>query len=115
MSSPSSVAPVRDPWFVRLCAGTFSDLRHAARMLWKSRGFASITLLTLALCIGANTAIFSAVYSLMLKPLPFPQPDRLVEIYNTYVKGGVPRGSSNVVQYLDYKDNTSSFANVALW
>ena len=105
----------RDSWFVRLGSGAASDVRYAARQLWKSRGFASVTLLTLALCIGANTAIFSAVYGLMLKPLPFAEPDRLVEIYNTYPKGGVPRASSNVVQYLDYRDNASSYEHVGLW
>jgi putative ABC transport system permease protein len=52
-----------------------ADLRFALRLLAKSPGFAAVTLLTLALCIGANTAIFSAVYALMLKPLPFPEPD----------------------------------------
>jgi len=51
-----------------------SDLRFALRLLAKSPGFAAVTLLTLALCIGANTAIFSAVYALMLKPLPFRSP-----------------------------------------
>ena len=104
-----------DSRFGRLGAGATSDLRYAARQLWKSRGFAAVTLLTLALCIGANTAIFSAVYGLMLKPLPFPEPARLVEIYNTYPKGGVPRASSNIVQYLDYKQNGSSYEHVALW
>jgi predicted permease len=105
----------RDSWYVRLGSGAGSDLRYAARQLWKSRGFATVTLLTLALCIGANTAIFSAVYGLMLKPLPFSEPARLVEIYNTYPKGGVPRASSNVVQYLDYKTNGSSYEHVGLW
>jgi predicted permease len=105
----------RDSSFSRLSSGAVSDVRYAARQLWKSRGFAVVTLLTLALCIGANTAIFSAVYGLMLKPLPFPHPDRLVEIYNTYPKGGVPRASSNVVQYLDYKANGSSYEHVGLW
>ena len=117
MSLPTASAgqSSRDSWLVRFLSGAASDLRHALRQLGKSRGFASITLLTLALCIGANTAIFSAVYALMLRPLPFPAPDRLVEIYNTYPKANLPRASSNVVQYLDYKDNTSSYAHVALW
>jgi predicted permease len=105
----------RDSWFSNFRSGVTSEVRYAARQLWKSRGFASITLLTLALCIGANTAIFSAVYGLMLKPLPFAEPARLVEIYNTYPKGGVPRASSNIVQYLDYKEHGSSYAHVALW
>lgn len=92
-----------------------SDLRFALRSYARTPGFAAIAVLTLALCIGASTAIFSAVYALMLKPLPFPEPARLVEVYNTYVKGGVPRASSNVTQYLDYRDNARSFAHAGLW
>lgn len=93
----------------------FAELRYAFRQLAKAPGFTAVAVLTLALCIGANTAIFSTVYSLMLKPLPFPEPDRLVEIYNTYVKGGVPRASSNVVQYLDYNQNAASYTKAGLW
>ena len=92
-----------------------AELRFALRVLLKSRGFAAITLLTLGLCIGANTAIFSAVYALMLKPLPFPEPNRIVEIYNGYPKAGLPKMSSNVVQYLDYKEHASSLSDVGLW
>jgi predicted permease len=92
-----------------------ADLRFALRLLAKSPGFAAVTLLTLALCIGANTAIFSAVYALMLKPLPFPEPTRIVEIYNGYPKAGLPKMSSNVVEYLDYKEHTTSFSAFGLW
>lgn len=114
-ASQSGLAPTRESWLVRLFSGASSDLRHGIRQLGKSRGFASVTLLTLALCIGANTAIFSPVYALMLKPMPFPAPDRIIEIYNTYLKAGLPKAPSNVVQYLDYQQNTSSFAHVGLW
>src|SRR5829696_9233107 len=98
-ASPRGASP-RDSWFARVIGGASSDLRHAARLLAKSPGFAATTLLTLALCIGANAAIFSAVYGLMLKPLPFADPGRIVEIYNTYPKAGgaAGRGASNVVQ-----------------
>lgn len=94
-----------------------TDLRFAFRLLVKSPGFAVVTLLTLALCIGANTAIFSAVYALMLKPLPYPEPERIVEIYNTYPKAGgaAGRGASNPVQYVDYGQNATSYAHVGLW
>ena len=116
-SASPDIAPARDSWLVRVLGGASSDLRHAARLLAKSPGFAVATLLTLALCIGFNTAIFSAVYSLMLKPLPFPQAERIVEIYNTYPKAGgaASRGASNVVQLLDYQQNASSYSHAALW
>lgn len=95
----------------------FSDLRFAFRLLAKSRGFAAVTLLTLALCIGANTAIFSGVYGLMLKPLPFADAERIIEIYNTYPKAGgaAGRGASNLVQLLDYGQNGTSYTHIGLW
>ncbi|WP_158277397.1 ABC transporter permease [Opitutus sp. ER46] len=112
--APTSHHPA-EPWTARLGAGIGSDLRHAVRLLRKHLGFTSVALLTLALCIGANTAIFSAVYGLMLRPLPYPKPDDIVEVYNQYPKAGLPKMPSNVVQYLDYKRNATSYRALALW
>lgn len=75
-----STPPASVPSSAGLLTGVTGDLRHALRLLWKSRGITATTLLTLALCIGATTAIFSTVYSLMLKPLPFAEPERIVEL-----------------------------------
>ena len=79
-----------------------TDLRHAFRLLWKSKRITATTLVTLALCIGATTAIFSSVYSLMLKPLPYQEPELIVELYTSAVKAGLNHMPANVPFYLDY-------------
>jgi putative ABC transport system permease protein len=65
-----------------------NDFRYALRMLWKSPAFSIIAIATLALGIGANTAIFSVIESALLRPLPFPKADRLVRIYETFEENG---------------------------
>src|SRR5678816_3627876 len=92
-----------------------SDLRHASRLLWKSKGITATTLVTLGLGIGATTAIFSTVYSLMLKPLPFQEPQRIVELYTSAVKAGLNHMPANVPFYLDYSKNATSYESVGLW
>ena len=63
------------------------DLRYAVRLLRKTPGFTATALATLALCLGANLTIFAVVDSVLLRPLPFPDADRLVSVYNTYPQG----------------------------
>ena len=111
---PSGNALGRESWVIRVCAGVAGDVRYAARRLWRDRGFTAVALLTLALCIGANTAIFSMVYALVLKPLPYPAPNRIVAIYNNFPKAGLNRFPCNLTQYTDFKQHTSSFEAVAL-
>jgi len=84
-------------------------------MLIKNKGFTTTALLTLALCIGANTAIFSMLYALVIKPLPYQEPVRIVEVYNSFPKAGLNKMPSNVVQYLDFKEHAPAFAQLALW
>ena len=91
------------------------DVRFTLRLLWKTKGFTIASLLTLALCIGANTAIFSMLYAVVLRPLPFPNSDRLVEIFNSYPNAGFEKMSSNIPLYLDYRNETSVFENLTLY
>src|SRR6187455_111001 len=90
-------------------------MRHTFRLLWKSKGFTATTLLTLGLGIGATTAIFSTVYSLMLKPLPFQEPEQIVELYSSATKAGLNHMPANVPFYLDYSKNATSYESVGLW
>ena len=95
--------------------GFLTDFRHAFRLLWKSKRITATTLVTLALCIGATTAIFSSVYSLMLKPLPFQEPERIVELYSSAAKAGLHHMPANVPFYLDYSRNGTSYESIGLW
>jgi putative ABC transport system permease protein len=95
--------------------GVPGDLRHAFRLLWKGKGLTATTLLTLAFCIGVTTAIFSTVYSLLLRPLPFHDPAPIVELYTSAAKAGFDKGPANVPIYLDYSKNASSYEAIALW
>ncbi len=99
----------------QLFTGLGGEVRHAFRLLWKSKGITATTLITLALCIGATTAIFSTVYSLMLKPLPFSEPDRIVELYSSAAKAGLNKMPANVPIYLDYSKNATSYEAIGLW
>src|SRR5216684_7932670 len=71
----------------------FQDLKHSFRMFGQSKVFTATAVLALALGIGANTAIFSIVNAVLLKPVPFPDPDRLVMFMNTSPQGSGPAAS----------------------
>ena len=91
------------------------DLRFATRLLLKDRPFSVTVVLTLALCIGANAAIFAVVNSVLLRPLPVDGADRLVLLYNSYPKAGVERASSGVPDYYDRLRETDVFEELAMY
>jgi predicted permease len=89
------------------------DTRYAIRTLLRSPGFAAIAILTLALGIGANTALFSVVNGVLLDPLPYPDPGRLVALY-----GKAPGADHSPISYpnfLDWQRDTRSFSSIALY
>jgi putative ABC transport system permease protein len=90
------------------------DIRYGLRTLAKNRGFTIVAVLTLALGIGANTAIFSVVQNLLLRQLPYPQPESLVEIWNTYLPQ-VPRGGLSPGDYADWKREAKSFSEMGAY
>lgn len=89
------------------------DLRYGIRMMAKRPGFTLIAALTLALGIGANTAIFSAVNAVLLKPLPFPESEQLVDLAETFKPNGF--GSVSVPTLEDWKNQNTVFAGISAY
>jgi len=89
------------------------DLRYGLRMLAKSPGFTAIAILTLALGIGANTALFSVVNGVLLNPLPYPRPAQLVAIYGK--TSGVDQGPISYLNFLDWQRDTKTFSSMAMY
>ncbi len=94
----------------------WQDLRYGMRMLAKSPGFAAVALLTLALGIGANTAIFSYINAWMIKPLPYPQADKLMVLLSHDQKKGWTRNSvTSTADFFDFEKQNTSFEQTAAW
>ena len=92
----------------------FKDLKYAMRLLFKSPGFTAVAVLTLALGIGANTAMFSVVTAVLLRPLPFPEPDRIVAVGPRGTRSG-QLNSSSYPDFFDYRDRSRSFEQLAAY
>jgi putative ABC transport system permease protein len=111
--SPPSITPGAPTGHV--LAGLSHDLRCAARMLRKQPGFAAVAALTLALGIGANTAIFSVVYGVLLKPLPFHEPDRLVAVWHRAPGLNMPLLEQGAATYFTYRESGRVLEDIGLW
>src|SRR6266436_2515913 len=91
------------------------QLSYAARLLRKTPAFTATALLTLAVCFGANLTIFAVIDSVLLRPLPFPEPDRLTMIFNTYPKAGVDRDGSSLTNYYERRGRIPAFASLSIY
>jgi putative ABC transport system permease protein len=91
------------------------DFRYAIRILRKNPGFTAVTVLTLALGIGANTAIFSVVNSVLIRPLPYPQSDRLVMVFNKYPKMGLLQAALSGPDFADRRDQNRVFEHLGVF
>jgi predicted permease len=91
------------------------QLKYAARLLRKSPAFTAAALLTLAVCFGANLTIFAVIDSVLLRPLPFPEPERLMMIFNTYPKAGVARDGSSLTNYYERRGRIPAFASLSIY
>src|SRR5436309_1815064 len=92
-----------------------TGLRFAFRQLRKSPAFTTTALATVAICLGANLAIFAVIDSVLLRPLPFPQSDRLVTIFNTYPKAGVENDGSSLTNYYERRANLPAFSSLSIF
>ena len=91
----------------------WQDIRYGARTLRRSPGFTAIAVLTLALGVGANTAIFTVVNAVVLRPLPFPQSDRLIRLWESNPEKGWPQFSASHPNFLDWRARARSFEYLA--
>ena len=88
------------------------DFRHALRLFSRYPGFSAVVVLTLALGIGANTAIFSVVDAVLLRPLPYKDPDRLANLWSEDVSHGLQEGRVSLPNFADWKSRTRTFSDL---
>src|SRR4249920_1247731 len=91
----------------------WQDLRYGLRSLVRNPGFSAVAILALALGIGPNSAIFTVVNAVLLKPLPMPEPDRVMMVWQTLLKSGFDQLPATGADYLDWKQQSQSFENMS--
>jgi putative ABC transport system permease protein len=93
----------------------WQDLRYSSRTLMKRPGFAAVAVVTLALGIGANTAVFSVVNAVLLRPLPYPDADRLVTVWGNFHREGLTKMTASVPEFTDYQQRSQVFEQLAAY
>jgi len=91
------------------------DVRYALRILWKGRGFTVIALLTLALGIGVNSAIFSVVNAVVLRPLPYPESEQLMVVWGNLHKTGLDEVEASALEFKDFQQQCQAFDQIAAY
>ncbi|MGH9839940.1 MAG: ADOP family duplicated permease [Blastocatellia bacterium] len=103
----------REMWGCATLERLMHDLRFGLRMLRKNPGFSLVAILTLALGLGMNVAVFSVVNAVLLKPLPYPEPERLVTIQNQFMARNLKNAGVSAADYVDYRGRGRIFEEVA--
>src|ERR1700736_1162965 len=103
----------RDMRHVNLIENLVQDLRYGLRQLRANPGFSTVAVLTLALGIGANTAIFTVINAVLLRKQPYPNPGQLVTLSQSLPSVGEVRLGASPPEYLDYRDRNRAFASIA--
>ena len=91
------------------------DVRLALKLLWKEKTFSATVLTTLAVCLGANVAIYSVIHTVLLEPLPFEDADELVNVFNAYPGAGAGRAGAGAVDFFQRRAEVDAFEEVAIY
>ncbi|MGE3277210.1 MAG: ADOP family duplicated permease [Vicinamibacterales bacterium] len=101
------------PLLLRLLDGMAQDVAYAVRLMRRSPGVTATAVATLAICLGANLAVFAALDAIVLRPLPFPDDGRLVRLFNTYPLAGVPDDGASIVNYFERRGRIAALPQLA--
>ena len=112
IQSQPEMAPGRKGMFM---SNFLQEMRYAVRSLANQSGYSAVVILTLALGIGANTAIFNVVYGVLLQPLPYPEPERLVRIWDRHAQSGTMFFSVNPNNFFDWRAGNRSFEQLGAY